>query len=62
MGAVGSEINGAGAKGRLNLVVEVERWPITGGFTIARGSKHEAVVVVASISDGRHTGRGECVP
>jgi L-Ala-D/L-Glu epimerase len=62
MGAVGSEINGAGAKGRLNLVVEVERWPITGGFTIARGSKHEAVVVVASISDGRDTGRGECVP
>ena len=46
-----------------------EVWPLRssagrseGGFTISRGSKHEAVVVVASISDGRHTGRGECVP
>ncbi len=38
------------------------RWPIRGGFTISRGAKHEAVVVVASLSDGRHTGRGECVP
>ena len=34
------------------------RWPIRGGFTISRGAKHEAVVVVATISDGRHTGRG----
>jgi L-alanine-DL-glutamate epimerase-like enolase superfamily enzyme len=44
------------------LSVAVERWPISGGFTISRGVKHEAVVVVATIGDGAHTGRGECVP
>ncbi len=62
MGAAEDGLNGTGAKGRLGLAVHVERWPIRGGFTISRGSKHEAVVVVASISDGLHTGRGECVP
>ena len=45
-----------------SLSVSVERWPIEGGFTISRGSKHEAVVVVATISKDRHSGRGECVP
>src|SRR6476619_2484556 len=44
------------------LSVSVERWPIRGGFTISRGSKQEAVVVVATIRDGDHQGRGECVP
>ncbi len=44
------------------LKVEVERWPIEGAFTISRGAKREAVVVVASIGDGNHAGRGECVP
>ena len=48
--------------GRLKLGVSVERFPIAGGFTISRGFKIEAVVVVASINDGTHTGRGECVP
>ena len=43
------------------LSVSVERWPIRGGFTISRGSKQEAVVVVATISDGAHQGRGECL-
>jgi L-alanine-DL-glutamate epimerase-like enolase superfamily enzyme len=44
------------------LKVAVESWPIAGGFTISRGAKHEAVVVVATIEDGAHQGRGECVP
>ncbi|WP_181702335.1 N-acetyl-D-Glu racemase DgcA [Chthonobacter albigriseus] len=44
------------------LTATVERWPIAGTFTIARGSKTEAVVVVATITDSSHTGRGECVP
>jgi L-alanine-DL-glutamate epimerase-like enolase superfamily enzyme len=48
--------------GRLKLSSSIERFPIAGGFTISRGSKTEAVVVVASISDGTHTGRGECLP
>jgi L-alanine-DL-glutamate epimerase-like enolase superfamily enzyme len=46
----------------LSLSVRIERWPIAGAFTISRGAKTEAVVVVAELSDGRHHGRGECVP
>jgi L-alanine-DL-glutamate epimerase-like enolase superfamily enzyme len=41
---------------------QVERWPIAGSFVISRGSRTEAVVVVAEVSDGKHSGRGECVP
>ncbi|MBB5047576.1 L-alanine-DL-glutamate epimerase-like enolase superfamily enzyme [Rhodopseudomonas rhenobacensis] len=44
------------------LIARIERWPIAGAFTISRGSKTEAVVVVAEISRGGHVGRGECVP
>ena len=44
------------------LEATVERWPIAGVFAISRGSKTEAEVVVASVTDGRHVGRGECVP
>ena len=46
----------------MNLSVRIERWPLAGAFTISRGSKTEAVVVVAELSDGTHCGRGECVP
>jgi L-alanine-DL-glutamate epimerase-like enolase superfamily enzyme len=46
----------------LTVHTRVERWPIAGGFTISRGSRSEAIVVVAEVSDGVHTGRGECVP
>src|SRR5919198_1593579 len=46
----------------LALCVRVERWPIAGSFTISRGVKTEAVVVVAELSDGPHRRRGECVP
>src|ERR1700752_4036448 len=44
------------------LAVRVERWPIAGSFTISRGAKTQAAVVVAELSDGQHRGRGECVP
>jgi L-Ala-D/L-Glu epimerase len=44
------------------LSVRSERWPIAGAFTISRGSKTEAEVVVAELSDGGLRGRGECVP
>ncbi|MCO5131015.1 MAG: dipeptide epimerase [Xanthobacteraceae bacterium] len=44
------------------LEARIERWPIAGSFTISRGSKTEAVVVVAEIRAGDHVGRGECVP
>ena len=47
--------------------VRIERYPIRGAFTISRGTKREAVVVVAELAatlpDGRTVrGRGECVP
>lgn len=44
------------------LQITVERWPIAGGFTISRGTKTEAVVVVAHVRRGGVVGRGECVP
>jgi L-alanine-DL-glutamate epimerase-like enolase superfamily enzyme len=46
------------------LTVAVERFPIAGAFTIARGSRTEAVVVLATIIDETTgaAGRGECVP
>src|SRR6185295_4919950 len=46
----------------LSLTVRTGRWPIAGAFTISRGAKTEAEVVVAEVSDGTHAGRGECVP
>ena len=46
----------------LSLKVSVERWPIAGRFTISRGAKTEAAVVVAELADGAAVGRGECVP
>ena len=44
------------------VMVRVERWPIAGRFTISRGSRTEAVVVVVEITEGSARGRGECVP
>jgi L-alanine-DL-glutamate epimerase-like enolase superfamily enzyme len=44
------------------LGARIERWPIAGSFTISRGAKTEAVTVVAELSRGGLTGRGECVP
>src|SRR5215468_804408 len=46
----------------ISLDVRIERWPIAGRFTISRGAKTQADVVVAELSDGHHRGRGECVP
>ncbi|MEA3027490.1 MAG: L-Ala-D/L-Glu epimerase [Alphaproteobacteria bacterium] len=46
----------------LSLSVRSESFPIAGAFSISRGAKTEAQVVVAELSDGRHRGRGECVP
>jgi len=46
----------------VSLSVRTESWPIRGAFTISRGSRTEAQVVVAELTDGQHAGRGECVP
>jgi L-alanine-DL-glutamate epimerase-like enolase superfamily enzyme len=44
------------------LEARIQRWPIEGNFTISRGAKTEAVVVIAEVTHGNTTGRGECVP
>jgi len=46
----------------ITLAVSAESWPIAGSFAISRGTKTEAVVVVAQLGDGKARGRGECVP
>jgi L-alanine-DL-glutamate epimerase-like enolase superfamily enzyme len=47
---------------RLKLSIARESWPIAGTFTISRGSKTAADVVVVTLSRDGATGRGECVP
>lgn len=44
------------------LTVRHEAWPVRGKFTISRGSRTQADVVVAELSDGAQLGRGECLP
>jgi L-Ala-D/L-Glu epimerase len=44
------------------ITAEIQSWPIAGAFTISRGAKTEANVVVATVSQNELTGRGECVP
>ncbi|HLM41032.1 MAG TPA: N-acetyl-D-Glu racemase DgcA [Microvirga sp.] len=44
------------------LTISIDRFPIAGAFTIARGSRTEAVVVTAAISENGAVGHGECVP
>src|SRR6266403_4034884 len=46
------------------LVIEAkeEVWPLKKVFRISRGSRTEARVVVVTVNDGEHIGRGECVP
>ncbi len=45
-----------------NLEITSESWPINGTFTIARGSKSAADVVVVKITENGVTGWGEAVP
>jgi L-alanine-DL-glutamate epimerase-like enolase superfamily enzyme len=44
------------------LSLLAERFPIAGAFTISRGSKTEAEVVMCSVAEAGRVGRGECVP
>ena len=39
-----------------------EIWPLKQPFRISRGSRTEARVVVVTVSDGKHIGRGEGIP
>ena len=47
---------------RVTLDVTVEAFPLANPFTISRGTRTEATVVVARLGDGTHEGYGECVP
>jgi L-Ala-D/L-Glu epimerase len=44
------------------LTARVERWPVAGTFTISRGARTEAIVVVVEAQAEGIVGRGECVP
>lgn len=46
------------------LVIDAheETWPLDKPFRISRGTNTETRVVVATVTDGQHTGRGEAVP
>jgi L-Ala-D/L-Glu epimerase len=46
----------------LTLTIRNESWPIAGRFTISRGAKTQADVIVVELHDGPYGGRGECVP
>jgi L-alanine-DL-glutamate epimerase-like enolase superfamily enzyme len=47
---------------KTSLEIASESWPINGSFTISRGSRTTAEVVVVRISRGDAAGLGECVP
>jgi L-alanine-DL-glutamate epimerase-like enolase superfamily enzyme len=44
------------------LSVAVERFPVAGAFTISRGAKTFVDVVLCTVTDGTHVGRGEGTP
>ena len=46
----------------LEMTVHEQSWPLDNPFRTARGPSTETRVVVVTISDGRHIGRGEAVP
>ncbi len=44
------------------LEVQKQSWPLDKPFRIARGARTEARVIVVTVDDGQHAGRGEGVP
>jgi L-alanine-DL-glutamate epimerase-like enolase superfamily enzyme len=44
------------------LMVQAERWPVRGSFTISRGSVDSVEVVTVTLAEGETAGRGECRP
>lgn len=46
----------------MQVTVARDVFRLAQAFTISRGSRTEAHVLTATVSDGVHTGRGECVP
>src|SRR6184192_901053 len=46
----------------LRIDAQEQSWPLDKPFRISRGTRTEARVVVATVTDGERTGRGEGVP
>src|SRR5438477_9969646 len=46
----------------MQIEAREEIWPLKQLFRISRGSRTEARVIVVTVTDGQHTGRGEAVP
>lgn len=46
----------------MKIEAREEIWPLKNIFRISRGSRTEALVIVATVRDGQYTGRGEGVP
>jgi len=46
----------------IKIEAREEVWPLKQPFRISRGSRTDAQVVVVTVSDGKHIGRGEGVP
>jgi len=46
----------------MKLTVKAQSFPISGTFTISRGSKTSADVILVELQEGATTGRGEAVP
>jgi len=46
----------------MKLTVKAQSFPISGTFTISRGSKTSADVILVELQEGAATGRGEAVP
>jgi L-alanine-DL-glutamate epimerase-like enolase superfamily enzyme len=48
--------------GHLALHVQEQSWPLDKPFRISRGTRTEARVVVVTVTEGQHIGRGEAAP
>jgi L-alanine-DL-glutamate epimerase-like enolase superfamily enzyme len=48
--------------GHLAIDAQEQSWPLDKPFRISRGTRTEARVVVVTVTDGQHIGRGEAVP
>lgn len=47
---------------RRTIGTAVQSWPVAGSFTIARGSRTEAIVVSVTLEEDGFVGHGECTP
>ena len=48
--------------GLIAIDAQEQSWPLDKPFRISRGTRTEARVVVVTVTDGQHIGRGEAVP